>query len=226
MSTKINPFVAFGLNLLLNKLGQNSEPQSQESGLPEVGDLPAVKRLYGKDGAVILILGRIETGKTILAQRLAELLNRPTYAISPEQDPPSWIRKMDPEEIGEKPPPMTTLICDDMPEWASQKDYRDSYVQKLERIIPVVRHKRKIMLIFIAQSSGLVDKFVAMSNLIFMKPVDLLFEDVERAAVARIYKRVMPIFSEMSEKEQQRVAYCLSTDWRGLVRINKPSLPN
>ena len=132
---------------------------------------------------------------------------------------------MDIKEIEEKPPPRSILIADDLPSWASQKDYNDPYVKTLERIIPTCRHRRKLTLIFVAQSSGLVDKFFAAAQLIFLKPIDMLFEDVERQSVARLYRGVNPIFERMSERQQLRHAYCLSSFWKGLVRVDLPRLP-
>ena len=210
---------------LINEKLQGQQEQQKTQGFPEVWDVPVVKDLVNRDGSVVLILGRIETGKTVLGYRLCQGLQRPIYAISPEQTPPEWAKEIKLEEIAEKPPPNSTLFCDDLPLYASQRDYYDTYVRTLERIIPVVRHKRRIHLLFSAQSSGMIDKFVMAANMIFFKPPNLLFLDIERPSVRAIYRKLMPIFNQMTEDQLKRHAFLWAQNWRGLVRIDKAISP-
>jgi len=220
MGKRVHPLAAFAANVLLNSFG--IKRQSTEDGIPELGDIPEILALRKKDGAVVLILGRRESGKTILAQRLAEILERPTYAISPEQSTPHWIREIKLEQVSELPPPNSALILDDIPVYASQRDYTDTFIRALEQLIPVVRHRRKIILIFSSQSSGLSDKYIMDSDIILLKSANMLFSDLERPSVVKLYKQVMPIFDEMSLRQQQKHCFLFSQSWKGLVRVNLP----
>ena len=218
---KRNPLINLALNLILSKyLGE--QPRKSTDQVPELGDVPVIKGLRSKDGAVILVLGRRESGKTILSQRLAEVIGRPVYAVSPEEKPPPWITELKLEQLNEEPPPYSTLVLDDLPVYASQRDYNSAYVQILEKLIPVCRHKRKLILIFSAQSSGLSDRWVMDSDVIFLKPANLLFLETERPSVAKFYRTVMPLFDKMSEAQQKRHCYLLSQACREMVRIDLP----
>ena len=219
---RVNPLVALGTHLLFERLGISLEPEREKSSVPELAEVPVIRNLQHKAGAVILILGRRESGKTVLSHRLAEVIGRPTYAVSPEQTPPKWIKELRLEELAEKPPAYSTLIVDDLPVMMSSRDYNNPLVQVLERIIPVVRHHRKIILIFSSQSSSMSDRYVMDSDIILLKPANLLFSDLERPAVAKLYKGVMPIFEKMSEGQQQKHAFIFSQGYRGLVSINLP----
>ena len=223
MGRRINPLIAIATNLLLDHLGLNERESSAED-CPELADAPPIMGLCSKQGAVVLILGRRESGKTILSQRLGEIIGKPVYAVSPEQSPPDWIHELKLAQLDEYPPPHSTLILDDIPAYMSSRDYQDSLVQQVERIIPVVRHKRKLILIFSTQSSGLSDRHIMDADVVILKPANLLFGDLERPAVARLYKRVMPIFDDMSEYQQKRNCYVLSQGWEGLCRVNLPQM--
>lgn len=196
--------------------------EEEANRLPELAEIAPVIRLKHKAGAVVLIIGRRESGKTIAAQRLAEIIGKPTYAVSPEQSPPSWITELKLEELATRPPPNTTLILDDIPVYASQRDYNNPFVRVLETIIPVCRHKRRLTLIFSSQSSSLSDRYIMDADLVFLKNANLLYMDLERPSVAKLYKWAMPIFNQMSEYQQKRHIAVVSQNWRGLVRVEKP----
>lgn len=215
---KLNPLLAFAINQLL--------PQTPGQALPagelELADTPCVELLRRKDGSVTIIIGRRESGKTVLGYRLAELLGRPVYAVSPEQKPPTGVTRIDIEELDTEPPPNSTLFLDDIPVYASQRDYGVAAVRVLEKLIPVVRHDRKLHIISATQSSGLSDKFILDADMVLLKPANLLFGDLERPAVSRFYREVQPLFDEMSEYAQKRYVYVLTQGWRGMVRVLKP----
>jgi energy-coupling factor transporter ATP-binding protein EcfA2 len=221
---KTNPAIAFIANLFLEKYVQEQQSPPQASDIPELAQVPAIQKLKNKHGAVVLIIGRRESGKTILAQRLAEIIGRPVYAVSPEQTPPSWITELRLEQLSESPPPFSTLILDDIPAYMSSRDYNDSFVNVVEKLIPMVRHKRKLILIFNTQTSGQADRWIMDADLLLIKSPNLLFMETERPAVARIYKSVMPIFQQMTDQQQKRHAFLLAQDYRELVRINLPGV--
>ena len=226
MRTKrIHPLVAILGNAILDKFG--AQPQSSfrgnGSGVPELVDIPTIQRLKRKQGAVVLILGKRESGKTVLAQRLAQILERPTYAVSPEQRTPDWIQELKLEEIAQRPPPYSTLILDDIPAYFSSRDYTNPLVRIVEQLIPVVRHRRRIILIFSSQSSGQSDKWCMDADLVLMKPLNFLYPETERGAVKKLADKVMPIFAEMSEYQQKRHCYIFSDGYVGLARIQHPS---
>ena len=224
MRNRTNPLVAFAANVILERLGigggQDQAPANQER---EIGDLSSIAALRRKDGSVTVIIGRRESGKTVLSYRLAELLGHPVYAVTPEEAPPKGVIELDFEELEDMPPPRSTLILDDIPVYASQRDYSAPAVRTLEKIIPMVRHRRKLHLICSTQSSGLSDRFIMDADMILLKPANLLFSDLERPAVARYYKQFQPIFDRMSERQRLRHVAVISHSERGIVRVNLPS---
>lgn len=218
--SKVHPAVALVANIFLSRLGVSS-PTREASKYPEIAEVHSITKLQHKDGAVVLILGRRESGKTVLAQRIAEVIGRPTYCVSPEQAPPHWIKELQLEQLAEQPPPYSTVILDDLPVYASQHSYTDPYVRILEQLIPVVRHRRKLILVFCSQSSSLSDRYVMDADAIFLKSPNILFSDMERPSVVKLYKRALPAFSKMSEMQLKRHAYLVSQDEEMLVRVER-----
>jgi len=231
MNKELNIFQA-ALRLAPYFLGykpQQTQTQEQKPTLTEK-DI-ALINLRRKDGAVIVVLGTIDTGKTELCYRLAEFLDKPTYAVSPQQKPPSWIEWIKLDEIFEKVKPDSTLICDDLPAYASNRDYNEALVKQLERITPMVRHDPqppefptgRLHLIFASQSSAQSDKHMTTGvEAAFFKPLGLLFEDLERPNIKKIYTEyVNPIFDGKSLDWVRRHAYMWSREFRGLIKVEK-----
>ena len=183
----------------------------------------ALLNLKKKDGAVVVILGTRDTGKTELAYRLAEFIGKPTYAVSPEQNPhPTFIQRINLDEIDEKVPPSSTLIADDIPAYMSNRDYSEALVRMLERIIPMARHERKIHLIFCSQSSAQADKYILDCDMAFFKPLGLLYDDLERANIRRIYRNdVDQYFDGKSDYWIVRHAVMWSRTYKGLIEVSK-----
>ena len=189
--------------------------------------LLAVKK---KTGSVTDIIGSRDTGKTVLAYRLAEFFGRPTFAVSPQQVPPSWITRIRLEEVETRIPAMSTLICDDLPAYFSNRDYNEELSRVLERIIPMVRHKKQppefpvgeVHLIFCTQSAAQADRYILDCDLAFFKPLGLLMEGIERPHIGRMYRDfVNPCFDNKDDEFIKRHVYMLSRGFRGLITVNK-----
>ena len=179
-----------------------------------------------KKGSVTVNLGTRETGKSELSYRLAEFFGRRTYAVSPEQRPPSWIQWVSIKEVEQKVLPYSTLIFDDLPAYASNRDYNDLLVQEMERLIPMCRHKRALHLIFNSQSSAQADRYILDCELAFLKPLGILMDDVERPNIRRIYRNeVDPYFEKVMEQSSdpelaiKKHAWMRSRYWKGGVEI-------
>jgi len=177
--------------------------------------------LKKKLGAVILILGKRESGKTVLAYRLSEFLNRPTYVVSPNQKPLPWMTSIKLEDV-ENVPPKSTLLLDDIPVYLSSKDYHESLVRNVEKLIPVVRHKG-IMLIFCSQTSGFADKWVMDADAIFLKQFSILYADIERPAVKKLMDKAAPYFEGKSEIWLKKHSYFITDSFEGIISISKAS---
>ena len=214
--------LAYKLAPLLLRKGQQQQDPSQVVITEKDIALLELKR---KLGAVIVILGTRGTGKTELAYRLAEFLEKPTYAVSPEQKPHlAFIERINFGEIDERVMPGSTVIFDDLPAYASNRDYNESLVRELERIIPMVRHERKLHLIFNSQSAAQADKYILDCDMAFLKPLGLLFEDLERPAIKKLYKEyVMPEFDGKQDSWIVRHAYMYSRIFKGVIEIKKVS---
>ncbi len=167
---------------------------------------------------------------TVLARRLAEFFGRPTYCVSPQQETPRWIKRLDFQDITEMVPEWSTLIFEDLPSYASNRDYNDECVRLLNRIIPMVRHPRnppefpvgRVHLIFVTQSSAAADRFILDCDAAFFKPVGLLIE--ERPNVARIYKQF--VNAEFEGKDTMWIrqhAFMMTPTWRGIIKIGQPT---
>ncbi len=198
-------------------LGYKPQPQKPRTVLNEKD--VALISLRQKDGAVILILGKRESGKTILSHRLAEFLDRPTYCVSPNQHPPEGIKEIKLEDI-DSVPPNSTLILDDIPLYLSSRDYNEALARNVERLIPVVRHK-KIMLIFISQTSGFADRWTMDADAVFIKQVSLLYQDIERPAVKKLMDRALPYFKDKSDEWIKRHTYLITDSWEGILEVKK-----
>ena len=201
----------------LQKIQQSQGPKVQYQVLSNKDSaLLSIKR---KDGAVILILGKRESGKTVLSHRLAEFLGRPTYAVTPSQHPLSWIKKIELDEI-EEVPPNSTILLDDVPVYMSSRDYSSVSVRAIEKLIPVARHK-KIMLIFISQTSGFADRWVMDADAIFLKQCSILYADIERPAVKKLMDKAVPHFEGKSEDWIKKHVYLVTDSWEGLLEVKK-----
>ena len=210
-------------------LGQRP-PQAQQSRTLLTDKDVALLNLKKKAGSVIVLLGSRDTGKTQLAYRLAEFLERPTYAVSPQQKPPDWITWVKLNEIEEKVKSRSTLIMDDLPAYMSNRDYSEQMVQVIEKMIPMVRHEAippefpigEIHLIFSSQSSAQADRYILDCDAAFLKPLGLLMGDIERPNIAKIYRMV--VNEEFEGKDDawiQKHAYMLSRGFKGLIEVSK-----
>jgi hypothetical protein len=188
----------------------------------------ALNEIKQKAGSVTVIIGTRETGKSNLSYRWAEFLGRPTFCVSPQEQTPKWIRRINFPDILEIVPENATLILDDLPAYAGNRDYNDEMVRILNRIIPMVRHDRqppefpvgKVHLIFNTQSSAAADRFILDCDAAFFKPVGLLIE--ERPNVARIYKQF--VNAEFEGKDSlwiKQHAYLMTPTWRGIIQIGQ-----
>lgn len=218
--TKVHWAVGLATNLILDHYGMNQK--WNRSGNPELAEISPVESLLQKQGSVVPILGAPEMGKTVIARRLAEIIDRPTFCVSPEEKPPKWITWITLDDVldAKKVPTMSTVILDDILLYASIRDYTSPAVQKLERTMSVARHKRKIIIIWCAQVSALVDKNLLMGPMVILKPPSLLFEDIERDAVRKLHKRAEEIWAGKSEGWLHRHCYVIGHSFEGVVKVN------
>ena len=175
------------------------------------------------DGGVIINIGTRFMGKSELSLREAEFLAQPTYGVCPEQCPPPWVKRITLKQLWDVPP-KSTVIIDDLPTQASNRDYLNVLVQELEKLVPMVRHERKLKLIFNTQSGIQADKYVLDCDALFLKPLGILVED--RPKIAKIYKEeVDPYFAGKSIDFCQRHAYMISNHppFRGGIMIARAS---
>jgi len=223
---RVNPIVGLLGNLALEYLGVggNSSQSREEYQEPEIGESLSIRALRRKTGSVTVLIGSRESGKSVLGYRLAELLGRPVYAVSPEQHPPSGVGELDLEDIAEEPPPRSTLFLDDLPAYMGTRDYGSKFVRVVEKIVPVVRHKRKLHLIFSTQMSSMSDKYVLDADLVILKPPSIMYRDLERASVRRVQDRIAHLWAGKTEHWVHRHCYVLSHREEGLFRVQKASL--
>ena len=207
-------------------LGNPEQEQTEELDTKDL----ALLNLKRKKGAVIVALGSRDTGKTELCYRLAEFLEKPTYAISPQQKPPSWITWVKLDEIWERVKSGSTLIMDDLPSYMSNRDYNEAVVREIESLIPMVRHEPmppdlpigEIHLIFSSQSAAQADRYILDCDAAFLKPLGLLMGDIERPNIAKIYRQLVnPEFDGKDDLWIQKHAYFLSRQYKGLINIEK-----
>ena len=112
---------------------------------------------------------------------------------------------------------------EDLPAYMSNRDYNNQFVQEIERIVPMCRHKKKWHLIFNTQSSAQADKYILDCDLAFFKPQGLLMADVERPNIRKIYKNIVdPYFENSSQDFIHRHACMVSRTYIGGIEIIKP----
>ena len=223
-------FNIFQIALKLAPLFLGYKPQTQKPRtILSEKDL-ALINLRQKKGSVIVLLGSRDTGKTELAYRLAEFLDRPTFAVSPQQKPPEWITWIKLDEVESRVSSRSTLLCDDLPSYMSSKDYYDSFVRAVEKVIPMVRHEPQppeypigeVHLIFASQSATQADRYILDCDLALLKPLGLLLADIERPAIAKIYRTVVdPCFEGKDDWFIKTHAFMLSRTYKGLISFKK-----
>ena len=222
---RIHPVVSILGNLALEYLGAGeagARSEGRQQG-PEIEESLSIRALRRKTGSVTVLIGSRESGKSVLGYRLAELLERPVYAVSPEQHPPRGVGELSLEEIAEMPPPRSTLFLDDLPAYMGVHDYSNRFVRVIEQLVPVVRHKRKLHLIFATQLSSLSDKYALDADLVLLKPPSILYRDLERAAVRRVQDRIAHHWEGKTENWIHRHCYVLSHREEGLFRVQMAS---
>jgi hypothetical protein len=203
--------------------GKDARYYAQEDDRSDPARDAALKEVKRKDGSVSLWIGTRETGKSVGSQRQAEYFGRPTYTVSPEEKPPSWITRVTLNDL-DKLPHFITLIMEDLPAYMSNRDYNNTLIINVERIVPMCRHERKWHLIFNTQSSVQADRYILDCELAFMKPWGILMEDAERPGIRRIYKKlVMPYFEGKSEDFIRKHAFMKSRTYVGGISIAKPA---
>lgn len=211
-------------------LGYKQPAQEQKPSMTLTQKDVALINLRNKLGAVIVVLGSRDTGKTELCYRLMEFLGKPAYAVSPQQAPPSWITRVQIEDLFERVPPDSTLLMDDLPAYMSNKDYSDSFVRAMEKVIPMVRHEPhppeyplgQIHLIFASQSAAQADRYILDCDVAFLKPLGLLMDDMERPNIAKIYRNMVnPEFDSKDDMFIKKHAYMMSRTYRGLIEVKK-----
>jgi len=219
---------AAALKLAPKFLGYQQPVMEQRQVLSEKD--VALITLSQKIGSVMVVIGTRDSGKTELCYRLAEFLGRPTYAVSPQQKPPDWITWLKIEDVLELTPSNCTLIMDDLPAYMSNRDYNESFTQSIEKVIPMVRHKRmppefpigEVHLIFSTQSAAQADKYILDVDAAFFKPLGLLMGDIERPHIAKIYRDyVNPEFDNKSDDFIKRHAYMFARTFKGLITVSK-----
>lgn len=211
-------------------LGYKQPAQEQKPSMTLTQKDVALINLRNKLGAVIVVLGSRDTGKTELCYRLMEFLGKPAYAVSPQQAPPSWITRVQIEDLFERVPPDSTLLMDDLPAYMSNKDYSDSFVRAMEKVIPMVRHEPhppeyplgQIHLIFASQSAAQADRYILDCDVAFLKSLGLLMDDMERPNIAKIYRNMVnPEFDSKDDMFIKKHAYMMSRTYRGLIEVKK-----
>ena len=109
-------------------------------------------------------------------------------------------------------------------------DYTEEMARTMERIIPMVRHERQppefpvgeVHLIFCAQSAAQADKYILDCDMAFLKPLGLLYQDMERPNIRKIYREfVDPYFYGKSDLWIKRHAYMWHRQYRGGFPIAK-----
>jgi len=232
----VNPRVQ---NVIEAIIGSGEEPADEQDGQDPRGAILELQRLKAAEGAVILIVGAIETGKTVLALKLAQYLESPTLMVTPFEKPPSWIKKVEFDHvtkwITEKDyyhlPPGCVLVLDDLPAYASIRKLGTTEMNAMESIVPVVRHwgedegfeQKGIKIVFITQTTGFVDKYFGQGSTVFYKPLPIFYADTERGASKKMADRAMEFFRQFNEEEQKRYAWMVTQRFEGPITIAMPT---
>lgn len=219
--SRTNPLIALGIKLLAPQLLKGDREANSDS-LPEIGTCPPLMSVRKKTGAIIMVLGRRESGKTVATYRMMESLGRPMFAVSVAAKVPSAVGSLKFEDLEFAPPPFSALFLDDLPVLMGSRDYNDPYVQQVEKMIPVVRHERKLTIFFASQLASLSDKYALDADMVVFKPPSLLYADIERPFVKKWFDKIGPMWEGKSEGWIQRHAFVMGHTWQGLVRIEKP----
>lgn len=182
------------------------------------------RRFTSQTYGVYLILGGRGTGKTALALRLAQILDRDTYAIGiPSSVAPKGLNTMLMTDIASVPK-HSVVIIDDASLYASSADARSAPMLALQGLINICRHVDVTLLITGQQAASLY-KYVMDADGLFLKPPGLLFKEFERAEVAKLMALAAQAFAGIplhKKTKRLRSVYVVAPEYVGLMEFDKP----
>ena len=184
----------------------------------------------------------------MLALRLAEFLatpkgpglpNSPTMMVTPFQKPPSWIKRVEYEQVVkwiidkdyDSLRPGTTLILDDITTYLSIRKLGTTELNALESLVPVVRHwgedegfpVKGIKIIFVTQTTGFVDKYFGQGSIVFYKNMPVWYADTERGSSRKMADRAMAFLSQYDKETRKRYAWLATQGFEGPIEVSMPS---
>jgi DNA replication protein DnaC len=198
------------------------------------------KTLAEREWGLYAVVGRPGTGKTTLSLTLASFINdhhrAPAYVIGIEQwkldylaFPAQEWTDTDEEKLLEKiaslerTPGPKILVIDDASLWFGIDSYSRPSAHALRNLINVRRHHQLTLILNCQESAGL-HKHLMKPDVLFLKPMSMLYQDIERPFIKRMQEEAMAYFSQMPSHEWKEWAFAASDDppFRGVVRYGKP----
>ena len=182
------------------------------------------RRFTSQTYGVYLVLGARGTGKTALALRLTEILERSTYAVGiPNDVAPSWITPVTIDDLIDTPN-HSVVIIDDASLFASTSQARSPEMLALQELINICRHV-DITIIITGQQAASIYKYVMDADALFLKPPSLLFKEFERAEVAKLFALAQGAFAQIPQHQRikrLRSVFVVSPEYVGLMEFQKP----
>jgi Cdc6-like AAA superfamily ATPase len=187
------------------------------------GDYGDFEKRLLKHSLIMFITGKRGSGKTALGMKFLELFKEKTkrrcFAIGFGDAKLPWkIKKI--ESIDKAHNNSVVLIDEGAVTFSSRESMKESN-KMLGKIMAIARHKN-LSLILIAQNSAMIDlNVLRLADTLILKEPSLLQSEFERSAIKKIYKEVIPHFSNLSNKNKH--FYIYDDDFKGLVKYDLPT---
>lgn len=182
-----------------------------------------------------LVIGKSGGGKTALCVRLAEFLNRPTYAVNMLKVP-GWIvpiAKLHIEESdtsyecyfvfpdGSTQPADrgSTVIIDDASNMLeSNKMYTDAN-ETIKKLAFIARHLDIAFFVNTQDSSSLNKQVVGQTRALFFKEPALFQMGTDRDFIGKIIEeKVRPFYDSIRKEERRLYTYVVHQEFRGVIK--------
>lgn len=236
MDSSTNSFM--NIRKITTELQYRLFKQKPKMNPPQVIDNDTVVEKIGKNGNVTVIVGKRGSGKTALGFAFAEQYhtknpNRRIYAVAfPEESRsalPQWIDIMDNiEQI----PNGSFIIADEaILIWASTK-WQSKASKRLADLIEISRHKDLSMIFITLNSACLNINVLRFVNTLIIKQTSILQQDLERAEMRKMFKRISDELSlvieackksGMTEGDLKSLMYIIDDEMEGISSNGLPT---
>lgn len=185
---------------------------------------------------VHLVIGKSGGGKTALCVRMAEFLNRPTYAINMLKTP-NWITPITKIQIvedengnylgayfifpnGSNVPAEkhSTVVIDDAANILESNKMYEDVNTTIKKLAFIARHLDIAFFVNVQDSSSLNKQVVGQARVAWFKEPALFQFGTDRDFIAKLVEEeVKPFFDSLPKNDRKKYTYVYCADFKGVI---------